>query len=346
MRSSSSLLLAASVLVACGGAEPTTTQDASSTGDTSTGTGTSGSTSSGGAATTTGTGAGSSSTGAATTGGPTSTGDDTTTGAGCPPATLQPGDQVVAVDHGGMMRTATVHVPPDLDLQVPAPLVLNFHGFGSNSGQQAFFSGMTPFADSEGFILAYPQGFMNSWNGGACCGEAVAQDIDDIGFVRALVAELSSRACIDAKRIYATGMSNGGFISHRLACEAADLVAAVAPVSAVNGMPVCAPSRPVPVLMFNGTEDTLVSYDLVAPTFSDWGQRDNCVGGPSAGPTIGAASSETFAECDGGVTVTQWTLEGMGHCWPGQEFCPFGTSNLDVAANPEMWAFFGQHTLP
>lgn len=329
-------------LLACGSTDPTTTQGTGSTGDTSTGDTSTGEPSTGG---TTSTGP-ATSTGTTPTTAGTSTGDDTTTGAGCPTATLIPGDQIVVVDHGGMMRTATVHVPPALDTTAPAPLVLNFHGLGSNASQQVFFSDMTPFADSEGFIVAYPQGFMNSWNGGACCGEAVTQNIDDIGFIRALVAELSERICIDPARIYATGMSNGGFISHRLACEAADLVAAIAPVSAVNGMTVCEPSRPVPVLMFNGTEDSLVSYDFVAPTFAAWGLRNGCTGDPVAAPPIGAASSETYADCTDGATVIQWTMTGMEHCWPGQEFCPFGMSNLDVAANAEMWAFFGQHTLP
>lgn len=340
MRPSPPTLLPALALVACGGA-PATTQDSDATSSSSTGSGlTADSSASTDAVTTSGVGS--------TGGGASSTGDTATTsaGAGCPAVPLGAGEHIVGIDHGGMMRTARVHVPPSLDPQVPAPLVLNFHGFGSNSGQQVFFSGMSDFADTAGFVVVYPQGYMDSWNAGACCGEAVTQDIDDVGFVRALVDSLAGQLCIDPRRIYSTGMSNGGFLSHRLACEAADLFAAVAPVSAVNGMPTCAPSRPVPVLMFNGTEDSLVSYDLVAPTFAAWGERDGCVGEPAAGAPVGAASSATYADCSASVTVTQWTLEGMGHCWPGKEFCPFGSSNLDIDANTEMWAFFGQYTSP
>jgi polyhydroxybutyrate depolymerase len=244
-----------------------------------------------------------------------------------------------------------VHVPPGLDPQAPAPVVLNFHGFTSNGQQQVFFSGMNPLADEEGFIVVYPDGVMNSWNAGACCGGAMQMQVDDVGFVRALVARLQGELCVDARRVYATGMSNGGFMSHRLACEAADLVAAVAPVSCVNGMDTCAPSRPVPVLMFNGTLDPLVSYEGllyegVAETFAGWAERDGCDGAPTAGPTVGQASSEAYLDCDAGARVIQWTHEGMGHCWPGNPVCPFGEASVDIAANAEMWAFFSEYALP
>lgn len=344
MRPSPRLLLAALGLVACSGSDPATTQDATSTGDpTSTG-----SSSTTGAPTT----SGSTATGdATTTGDPTSTGDDTTTGAGCPAAPLAPGEHIVAVDHGGMMRTARVHVPASVDPQVPAPLVLNFHGFGSNASQQQFFSGMSAFADSAGFLLVYPQGFENSWNAGACCGEAVTQDIDDVGFVRALVAALAEKLCFDPRRVYATGMSNGGFISHRLACEAADLIAAAGPVSATVVIDPCVPGRPIPVMMFNGTADFLVPYDgglyQSAPkSFSDWSDRNGCTDPAEVSAQVGAVTCETRDECDDGVAVTLCTVEGMGHCWPGNPSCLFGTANTDMSANEALWAFFSQFTLP
>jgi polyhydroxybutyrate depolymerase len=348
---------------ACGDPDAAGTSAGSSSGDAS---------SSSGAATSTGSEPGVTSSGASTSGGEadastssgaiTSTGGDsssagegdTSTGEpiACPPAALAVGDHTIQVVHGGLKRSALVHIPASADLGAPAPLVLNFHGLTSNAGQQAFFSGMTPKSDAEGFILVYPEGVQSSWNAGACCGGAIDQNIDDVGFVRALVAQLSLTLCIDQRRIYATGMSNGGFMSHRLACEAADLFAAVAPVSAVNGMDSCAPSRPVPVMMFNGTLDPLVAYDggglfqSAGQTFADWSARDLCDDAPKPGKSSGAASCLQHELCDGDVSVVFCTFEGMGHCWPGQAFCPLGAASTDLSANDEMWAFFSEHTLP
>lgn len=285
---------------------------------------------------------------------PASTGDGGSTGEPivCPPAALAAGDHTIQVLHAGLKRTAVVHIPASVDLQALAPLVLNFHGLTSNAEQQVSFSGMNPKADAAGFIVVYPDGVQSSWNAGACCGAAIDQQIDDVGFVRALVAQLSNTLCIDERRIYATGFSNGGFMSHRLACEAADLVAAVAPVSAVNGMDSCTPSRPVPVMMFNGTLDPLVAYNGSGPfdsaeqTFIDWGTRDICGDAPKPGKSSGAASCVQHELCDADTSVVFCTFEGMSHCWPGNAFCPFGAASTDLSANDEMWEFFSQYTLP
>lgn len=326
------------------GAPPTTGAGPTTSTDASTSAGAETSTTAATTSTTGDTGEGSSS----------ETGADATTGAPieCPPDALGPGDHIIAVVHGGLPRSALVHVPPGLDPQAAAPLVLNFHGFTMTGAQQAAFSLMNPVADAEGFVVAYPDGVQTSWNAGTCCGGAQAAGINDVGFTRALVAELRTRICLDPARVYATGMSNGGFMAHRLACEASDLVAAIAPVSSVNGAEPCAPERPVPVLMFNGTTDALVPYlgggafGSVAETFADWGDRDGCDGAPISDAPVGAASRERYAICDADVEVIQWTLAGMGHCWPGAIVCPYGVSSLDVDANAEMWAFFSQYTLP
>ena len=291
----------------------------------------------------------------------TSTGAIASTGAGgsstgeafvCPPAALTAGDHTIQVMHAGLKRTVLVHIPASLDLGAPAPLVLNFHGLTSNASQQVFFSGMNPKADEAGFIVVYPEGVQSSWNAGACCGAAIDQDLDDVGFVRALVAQLALTLCIDERRVYATGMSNGGFMSHRLACEAADVFAAVAPVSAVNGMDSCTPGRSVPVMMFNGTLDPLVAYGggglfgSAEQTFTDWSTRDLCGDAPKPGKSNGAASCQGHDICDAGVSVVFCTFQGMGHCWPGNPFCPFGAASTDLSANDEMWTFFSQYTLP
>ena len=140
------------------------------------------------------------------------------------------------------------------------PLVLDFHGYLGSSGEQATFSQITPAADAAGVAIVLPQGVGNSWNGGACCGQAASEDIDDVGFIRALVDAMDMHVCFDAARVYAMGMSNGGYISNRLGCEAADVFAAIGPVAGMIQIPFeeCQPSRPVPVMHFHGTADLIV----------------------------------------------------------------------------------------
>ena len=284
-----------------------------------------------------------------------SSGGDTTTAAPACAGQLAAGDHTIELTHDGIKRTALVHVPASANLDEPTPLVFNFHGYLNTAELQQTFSGMTPKSDEAGFIVVYPNGTETSWNAGVCCGNAAVKKIDDVGFVRALAAELQAQLCIDPRRIYATGMSNGGFMTHRLACEAADLFAAFAPVSAVNGMTDCTPSRPVPLLLFNGTADLLVLYNgggnggtfISAPqTFADWAGRDGCVGAAVPGKTSGKSSCKTHDLCDADVSVTLCTMDNMGHCWPGQPSCIYGTPNTDLSANDEMWEFFKQYPLP
>src|SRR6185503_17665674 len=122
---------------------------------------------------------------------------------------------------GGLSRTVNVHVPSSYDPTRPMPLVLNFHGYSSNAQQEDLLSQMSAKADSAGFIAIHPEGTNSSWNAGACCGMAVQQNVDDIGFVKDILATAADKLCVDAHRIYATGMSNGGFLSNRIGCELA-----------------------------------------------------------------------------------------------------------------------------
>lgn len=322
-----------------------TTAPATTTGDDPT----TGASDSGGTTTTTSTTSTTTTTTTETTGDATTT---TTTGAfTCDGSGLTPGDHTIMLDHDGIARSAIVHVPPGYDPTTATPLVLNFHGFtGSPEGQVAF-SLMNPVADAENFLLVYPAGLYNSWNAGLCCGQAVSDGVDDIGFIRALVERLHDELCIDDTRVYATGMSNGGYISHRLACEATDLFAAVGPVSATVVIDPCVPSRPIPVMMFNGTADFLVPYgggiyQSANQSFVDWATRNGCTDPPEVTAQVGSVTCETVDECDEGVAVTLCTVEGMGHCWPGTPDCLFGVPNTDISANAALWAFFSQFTLP
>jgi polyhydroxybutyrate depolymerase len=181
-------------------------------------------------------------------------------------------------------------------------------------------------------------------------------DRDDVGFARALVADVSTAACIDSKRVYSTGMSNGGFMSHRLACEAADLFAAVVPVAGKMGLASCQPSRPVPVMHFHGTADMTILYDSpelsgegvnVPEMMSRWAARDGCTQGPDTTYQMGTVTCKTWSQCSAGAFVTLCTAEGEDHCWPGTAFCPGNkVFTTDISASREGWAFMQRFVLP
>jgi polyhydroxybutyrate depolymerase len=149
--------------------------------------------------------------------------------------TLAAGTHPLAVEHGGMMREYLLHVPESYDSTVPGAVILNLHGEPSSARQQEIFSNMNDAAELEGYLVVYPEGVGGSWNaGGTCCGEALERNIDDVGFIRALIGDLADRTCIDRTRIFATGLSAGGYMASRLACEASDVIAAIAPVAAAR----------------------------------------------------------------------------------------------------------------
>src|SRR5215470_6577604 len=173
---------------------------------------------------------------------------------------LGPGDASRSIVVGSTTRTYLVHVPPSYIGQA-VPLVVDMHGFTSTADQQRSISGFLALSDARGFIATWRQGLNNAWNAGICCGSTAT---DDVGFIRALVANMKVEAAIDARRIYATGLSNGGGMAQRLACEAADLFAASAPVAfpiSISPTSACVPSRKIPVLTFMGLTDTIVAYN-------------------------------------------------------------------------------------
>jgi polyhydroxybutyrate depolymerase len=259
----------------------------------------------------------------------------------CGNGSLAPGDTTVTLPHDGVSREYIVHVPASYDGHSAVPLVLDIHGLTSNDTQQEALSGWREKSDASGFIVVYPNGLNASWNGGTlCCGSSLANGVDDEGFLRAVVARVEQDACIDAKRVYATGLSNGGAMAHLLACHAADLFAATAPVSMGNGTVPCQPSRPLSVIMFRGTSDPLVAYGGgffpgAQADFNQWSQLDGCTGTPDT--THGICS--TNAHCAGGAQVTLCTINA-GHVLYAQAAAQ-GAPVPDV-----VWEAFQRQTLP
>jgi len=250
--------------------------------------------------------------------------------------TLAPGDFTFTMTTpDGRSRNYDLHVPASYTGLVPVPFVIDIHGFTSTKTQQAGLSGFREKSDSAGFIVAWPQGVSNSWNAYGCCGTAQSSNIDDVGFMRLIVSQVAGMGNIDHSRVFATGLSNGGSMSHRLACEAADVFAATAPVSFTlnRSASQCHPSRPISLIEFHGFNDQLVAYNggsfQSAPdSFAAWQQIDAC-SPPSTVLDLGAPDKcETFTNCAGGVHValcslsgshvlynTQTTLDIAGYAW-------------------------------
>ncbi len=230
-------------------------------------------------------------------------------------ADLLPGDYSRTLSFDGFTRDYDIHVPPTYTGGSAVPLVIDFHGLGSNKVQQGQISGFRARSDAEGFILVHPQGLFNSWNGGTCCGTAQSMGIDDVGFVRAMVASVQGEVNIDPVRIYATGLSNGGAMTHRLACEAADLFAAAAPLAfPVPFFPSsqCRPSRDIAVLTFMGLTDQTVSYVFAQPTLTFWRDTNSCAGSvPDVTTSLGNSFCESYLNCSSGVEVGLCSIDGI-----------------------------------
>ncbi len=268
-------------------------------------------------------------------------------------------------------RKVLVHLPAGYDATRPAPLVLAFHGGG---GWAEFMAddekyGLQKKADAAGFVVAFPNGYSKmpggkfaTWNAGGCCGDARDRTVDDVAFVRAAVTAIKGRYSIDASRVFATGMSNGGMMSHRLACEAADVFRAVASVAGTDATANCTPSRPIAVLhihakdddhvLFNGgagpgafrDESKVMNFVSVPETISRWVQRDHCTASPQRTLEKAGAYCESYSGCAGGTQVQLCVTETGGHSWPGAASVRRGKEAASQAldANDVIWRFFEQ----
>lgn len=267
-------------------------------------------------------------------------------------------------------RQYKVHVPPSYDPNVPMPLVFCIHGLSQNPVMFCVAgTALHEKSDDEGFIMVMPYGYQNSWNAGTCCGAASSEQLDDVALFRAIFDEVSSHLNVDLDRVYATGLSNGGYMSHRLACEASDLFAAVAPNAGAVGINTigggtnpasdfteCKPSEPVSVLDIHGTADALVAFSLQKPSLELWAENDDCGTSPSpaAAPKSGGDTTcVSYPTCTGGIEVTGCSVQNGGHCWFGSPDCGTGGGAIGAAVvgansttlvnNDAIWDFFARH---
>lgn len=261
---------------------------------------------------------------------------------------------------GGLERDARVYVPKRVGAH-PAMVMVLHGGFGT-SASAARQGGWDAAAREHGFVDVYPDGVSRAWNAGSCCGPPMRHGVDDVGFLVALVDRVQRDFGTDADRVFVTGLSNGGMMVYRLACEASDRVAAIAPVAATLTFDGCAPAHPVSLLHIHGLADGNVPFDGGYPTTSfqrnppsylpvrDGVQRFATAAGcpaPSEPETTTSSpvATERWPGCAPGVDVELVTIADGGHSWPGghrlARVLDPPSDALDATAS--IWRFFAAH---
>lgn len=276
----------------------------------------------------------------------------------------------ISVQVGGETRTALVHVPADLNRRRRAPVVLTFHGFDSSAETQASFDGMDATADANGFVSVHPQGrFAEVYPGISGVGWDIFNPASpDPAFVRALLDERSARVCVDARRVYATGLSNGGGVARFLGCTRPDRIAAVSAIAGDTPTP-CAGGPAIPSLSFHGVDDTINQYFVPTPTFNQlpietWvageAERNGCETGPRVRAVTARVELLRWRDCD--VPTVLYRLREHAHTWPGRSYgftredlIAFGLRpeladaltirNDDIDATQLSWEFFRRFSL-
>jgi polyhydroxybutyrate depolymerase len=323
----------------------------------------------------------------------------TTTTTTAPPTTtahpvLTPmdGSYVVNLTFDGRARDYRIHVPPAASNGRPLPLVLNLAGATQNGLIEEVLSGMDANADENGYLVVYPDGTRISkvltpdpvakqaqygWNAGECCGLPVTRKINDVGFLEKVIADVAARTPVDLRRVYMTGISNGGMMAYAMAAEASTHVAAIASVSGQVELPVIHPTRSVPTMEFHSVNDPIAKFNgvpnknpllvlSVMQGIRQWVKADGCPSTPRDGTVmVGAAGSIsagqtatpiTYAPCRGGAKVVLWRFTGSGHVWPGSTLntgpksgwilTGSGRGIVLVNADETMWKFFSHYELP
>jgi polyhydroxybutyrate depolymerase len=266
-----------------------------------------------------------------------------------------------SIMHDGIEREYIIYIPANYTGNIPTPLVINYHGYGSTASEQMAYGDFRSIADTSGFLIVHPQGTLldgtTHWNVG---GWTVGSTVDDVCFTEALIDSLVNMYNIDAARIYATGMSNGGFMSFLLACQLSEKIAAMGSVTGsmtpetyINSNP----QHPTPILQIHATTDPVVPYNGASWTKSInevieyWVDFNNCNATPviTELPDLDPGDGSTvehiiYNEGDNGVSVEHFKVIGGGHTWPGSTFTLPGT-NYDIDASFEIWKFFSKYDI-
>jgi polyhydroxybutyrate depolymerase len=265
----------------------------------------------------------------------------------------------------GYTRTYLVYLPPSYNDVDSMPVVFNLHGYQLNAEQQMDYSRMNKVADTAGFIVVYPNAVNTAWN----CGVSGPPNVNDVGFISVLIDTLADHYSIDKEKIYSCGFSLGGFMSHRLACELSNRIAAIADVGGVMAISLLnntSTLHSMPVLKIHGTDDQIVPYNgaydwcSVQQTLNHWTNFNLC----NPPDTISMPNLDTLDGCtvqriryhflsDSGDVIFYKVLSG-GHSWPSGDTTkftwhslgPIGKTNMDINASELIWNFFKNYRLP
>ena len=274
------------------------------------------------------------------------------TASGCDASSpLEPGTSIpLAVTVDGADRGYTVHVPAAMAAQTPTPLILAFAGYRMPPGQLEQLSGL----DGSAAIVVYPQAASTA-AGVGWQGAPYSSGADDVAFTAALLDDVESRLCVDPKRVFATGISNGGGFVSLLSCALPERIAAFAVVSGAiypASNPSCASGSPVPVIEFHGTADDVIPYDggirhdaTVAPVplwLSQVATRNGCDTDPRSESVATGVERQTWSGCHDRGALVHYRIDGGGHVWPGAP----GSSETTISATTLIETFFTAHPLP
>lgn len=267
----------------------------------------------------------------------------------------------------GEERNYEVFLPTGYQDGMELPMVFNLHGFGSNAFQQTFYTALNLVADTANFIVVTPEGLVRTtifgqtnthWNA------YFGSDVDDLGFLNLLIDQLYTDYTIDLSRVYATGMSNGGFMSYMLACELSGRIAAIASVTGITlneQLDNCSPSRAVPVMQIHGTADDVVPFGgigIFTPSVNElvdhWVTHNNCdtPADTLLIPDIDTNDDSTaemlkYTNGNEGSEVWYYIIDGGGHTWPDASIdLPGVVTNRDFNASEHIWDFFNQFVHP
>lgn len=269
----------------------------------------------------------------------------------------------------GLVRTYVVNLPgtyhDNNDEANKYPLVIALHGTGGSAHQMEASYGLNEKGDKENFIVVYPEGVSSSgilgiktWNAGRCCDYAMVNDIDDVAFIRDLIDRLIADFAINPKRVYVTGMSNGGMMAYRLACELSDKIAAIAAVSGTMMAAECKPGRAVPVLHMHSLLDAKVPYaggigiggyhfTPVDSVLHFWSAQNGCSPSPKMIDN-GQYRSTSWEGCNSNTALESYVTYDGGHAWPGGQKPNPGADppSTYINANDLLWDFFQRFELP
>lgn len=277
-------------------------------------------------------------------------------------ANLAAGDYEFAVNVNGDKRPYLVHIPTQSQAGQALPMVLALHGGLGNMHVQASerFYHQVSAAEKYGYIVVFPNGYSRlpggkfaTWNAGLCCGPAVKKQSDDVAVIRAIIEDMQQRAQVDAKRIFVDGMSNGGMMSYRLACELSGTVSAIAAVAGTDNTQRCQPAKPVAVLHIHAKDDDHVpfeggkgqqsmadvSFNSVPATIQKWVEINQA--NPQAERILEVPGAYCEIHRGGLATVQLCVTETGGHSWPGGSKPRGGQADSSaISANDVIWQFF------